>query len=82
MSAGISVPGVGFVERRGTLNYLTADFEVASLVGHFRVRNVRGPGFDKFVVIARRKGGRNNWQLCDDKDVLSFHPGEGFSDGV
>lgn len=61
---------------RGTLTYVTPDFATSTLVGTFlgRVND-----HNRFVVIARRKGGRNSWLLCSAADVVSFVEGAGWA---
>ena len=58
-------------EQKGTLRYIAADGEWCLIVGEFYVS---GP-----KVIARRKGGRNRWHLCNISAVTSFELGRGWS---
>jgi hypothetical protein len=77
-------------EQRGTLSYVTPEFGIETLVGTFRIRVVEytlngselvleGTTPTREVVVARRKGGRNWWQLCDPGDVATFEKGKGWA---
>jgi len=68
--------------RRGTLTWLRADDTVSTMVGEFYLREHVNPAYvveRRVNVIARRKGGRNKWNLCGQYRVISFVEGAGFS---
>ena len=60
-------------ETRGTLSYLVGEsleYE-RTFVGNFTLRDHKVAGV---VVVARRLGGRNKFQLCNLRDVICFAP--------
>lgn len=62
--------GLSWFATFGELSYFVGDYEIETMVGEFYRSGIN--------VIARRKGGRNYWQLCSSSRVVDFKEGVGY----
>jgi hypothetical protein len=61
--------------QQGLLVYMRPNFDTTDVVGEFSLRTGSN---GKQIVVARRRYGRNKWNLCPLDYVVEFKKGEGY----